>query len=110
MYLSNFIEIMNIEESWDEIIDWLGVEKLIELPKGSEFRTAYIEDPESIEIVPLRTGIPRRITENQWDDFCNKFKEVKRNGYDPYRPGHYAQISHNASYLVAILREFEESG
>ncbi len=101
---------MSFTEDWNEIAEWLSGQRSIELSKGGKFKARYIGEVNSIEIVPIKTGIPRRINENQWDIFIEKFKEVKRSGYDPYRPGHYAHISHNASYLVAILQKFDDTG
>lgn len=98
---------MSEEFDWDDLVEWLSDEHLLELAKGSKFKAAFIEGANAIEIVPTKTGIPRRINERQWDIFVDKFREVKKSGYDPYRPGHYAQISHNASYLVAILLAYE---
>ena len=100
---------MSTEIDWEYVTEWLSDEHLLELAKGSKFKAAFIEDANSIEIIPTKTGIPRRINERQWEIFVEKFRDVKKSGYDPYRPGHYAQISHNASYLVAILLAFEEN-
>jgi len=96
---------MNNDESWREINDWLLEERKIGLPKGEDFRATFNSAKQAIEIIPTKTGIPRRISKKEWNKFVTKFNKVKNNGYDPLRPGHYAQITHNSSYLVAILRE-----
>ena len=74
-------------------------------PSARDFRAFFDTNNNYIEVIPTETGIPRRISKNEWDRFAIKYGEVKSNGYDPLRPGHYAQITHNSSYLVAILKK-----
>jgi len=95
---------MNIEKKWEEIRDWLSKEKRINLPRGSEFEVSFDGKMNEIVIVPLQTGIPRRVGKEEWHRFGEKFNEVEENGYDPFRPGHYARVTFNSSYLVAILK------
>lgn len=96
---------MNIEKTWNEIIKWLSDEKIIGLPKGNKFKISFNKKKGLIQIIPLKTGIPRIITKKEWRRFGEKFNQVKSNGYDPLRPGHYSQITHNSSYIVALLKE-----
>lgn len=97
---------MDIEELWNQVTKWLKEEKEIKLPKGEYFRVSFDANSKAIEIVPTKTGIPRRVKKEEWVRFGEKFNFVKEKGYDSFRPGHYAQITYNSSYLVAILKEY----
>ncbi len=94
---------------WGEVTQWLAEKRRIGLPKGGDFEVSFDDDTNSIEIVPIETGIPRRVSREEWRRFVDRFNEVKKKGYDPLRPGHYADITHNSSYLVAVLKELEYS-
>jgi hypothetical protein len=95
---------MDIEKSWKDLTCWLSQEKKFSLPRGSDFSAKYVNKIDSIQIVPSETGIPRIISKNEWIKFCEKFQAIQKTKYDPLRPGHYAQISHNSSYLVAMVK------
>ena len=97
---------MNVDKLWNEIKLWLLDEKMIELQKGGKFKVIFDINSEIIEIIPIKSGISRRINKEEWIKFGNKFNSVKNEGYDPFRPGHYAKITFNSSYLVAIIKEY----
>ena len=103
-------EIMDIEETWMEITEWLAKERVISLPKGNDFRALYKTENDVIEVIPTETGIPRQVSKKEWEKFGLKFNKVRENGYDPLKPGHYAQVTYNSSYLVAILKESSKLG
>jgi len=95
---------MDPVQSWNSVIDWIQSGRTLSLPRGKEFKVTYNQQNRIIEIVPTQTGIPRWVGEKEWALFINKFNEVIDKGYDPWKPGHYARISYNSSYLVAILK------
>lgn len=100
---------MNIDSLWNKIIGRLADEKELSLPRGKNFKASFDKEKQIITIVPTKTGIPRTITKEEWTRVGNKFNQVKKEGYEPLRPGHYARISHNSSYIVAILKEYGNS-
>lgn len=95
---------MNSEKTWKKIITCLTQEKIIKLPKGGEFRARSNTSSNEISVTPIVTGISRRINLLQWERFVEKYNEVEASGYDPLRSGHYAKVSFNSSYIVAILK------
>jgi len=96
---------MDITETWKDLAKWLRQQRNISLPRGKDFCASYKSKIDSIEVIPSLTGIPRLISKNEWTRFCEKYNTVIKTKYNPLRPGHYAQISHNSSYIVAILKE-----
>lgn len=97
---------MDTERHWNEITEWLSEEKSIHLPRGKEFLASFNRNEKVIVVIPSETGIPRRIAKDEWKRFGEKFADVENRGYDPLKPGHYASITFNSSYLVAILKEY----
>jgi len=102
--ISTMIQRLDVENNWKKVISNLSTETTFKLSKGSEFTA--ISDPvkNTITITPKQTGISRTIGKQEWTRFTEKFNEVIDSDYDPMRPGHYAKISFNASYLIAIIK------
>ena len=96
---------INSSKGWQALQEWLGREREVPLPRGSPFKAAYDQGAHEISIVPTRTGIERRVGKDEWNRFVNKFNSVEDSGYDPMQPGHYARVTFNSSYLVALIRE-----
>lgn len=96
---------MNPDEIWKDVTKWLSKERVVQLPRGKEFNAHFNKEKSLIEVVPSKTGVPRIVSYKEWIRFAEKFNVVKSNGYDPWKPGHYAMISYNSSYIVAILRQ-----
>ena len=96
---------MDPERSWLEVIEWLGTPREIRLPRGRPFHVRYDPEEGKVIVTPSLTGIERRIGREYWERYVNRFNEVERSGYDQFRPGHYAAITHNSSYMVALTRE-----
>ena len=98
---------MIFEKDWEEIADWLSEERSFSSKRGSKFHACFAKDAGEIVFIPLESGIERRVSRAEWGRFMQRYNKVKVAGYDPLRAGHYARITFNASYLVAILLEFE---
>jgi hypothetical protein len=96
---------MRPESSWLELIEWLRTAREIHLPRGKPFRVRYNPEEGKVIVTPSLTGIERRIGREYWERYVNRFNEIERTEYDPFRPGHYAAITHNSSYMVALTRE-----
>ncbi len=96
---------INSPKGWKALQEWLVQEREVALPRGSLFKATYDRGAHEITIVPTRTGIERRVSSDEWNRFVNKFNSVEESGYDPMRPGHYARVTFNSSYLVALIRE-----
>ncbi len=99
---------MDIEKNWEKILAYLNQERSLKLTKGSEFNAKSDVKNNEIMVVPKETGIARRISKLEWTRFVEKFNDVEKSGYDPMRPGHYAKISFNSSYLIAIVKASAE--
>lgn len=97
---------METDRLWSGIAKWLSNEKTIHLPRGKPFVASFDKSDGVIIVTPSETGIPRRISKEEWNRFGEKFEDVEKRGYDPLKPGHYARITFNSSYLVAILKEY----
>ena len=95
---------MKIDETWRKIVTCIDKEKSITLPRGGKFIAKSNVSDNEIIVIPTKTGIPRRISYIEWSKFVEKFNEVEKSGYDPLRSGHYAKVSFNSSYIVAILK------
>ena len=95
---------MDIDETWIRILKCIVKEKSMTLPRGSEFIAKSNIDDNEITIIPNKTGISQRISYIEWSKFVEKFNEVEKSGYDPLRSRHYAKVSFNSSYIIAILK------
>lgn len=98
------IQRLDVENNWKKVISNLSTETTLKLPKGSEFTAISDSGKSIITITPKQSGISRIIGKKEWIRFAERFNEVIDSGYDPLRPGHYARISFNASYLIAIIK------
>lgn len=97
---------MDIEKIWVEITEWLSESKTIGLPRGQDFNASFNSDLNAIEIIPSKTGIPRVVNRDEWIKFGEKYNSVVEAGYEPLRPGHYARVTYNSSYIVGIVRSY----
>ncbi len=52
----------------------------------------------------MESGNERRVSREEWNRLVDKFNSVEDSGYDPVRPGHYARLTFNSSYLVALIK------
>lgn len=95
---------METDKTWRKILTCTDKEKNIKLPRGGEFIAKSNVSDNEIIVTPKETGISRRISWLEWGRFVEKYNDVERSGYDPLRPGHYAKVSFNSSYIVAILK------
>ncbi len=96
---------MNTQRSWEALRRWLEREREISLARGRPFRVFLDSKRDELVIIPLESGIERHVGRGEWSRFVEKFNSVENSGYDPLRPGHYARVSFNSSYLVAIVKE-----
>ncbi len=101
------VEKVDVEDGWEEITAFLSKKASFKLTRGSEFTAIADRSKDEIIITPKETGIARVIGKQEWNRFVEKFNEVVDSGYDPLRPGHYARISFNSSYLIAIVKKKE---
>lgn len=93
---------------WERIKEALSSEIELSLPTGSPFKATYDSEYNQIVIVPIKTGIPRRINFTEWERFVNKYNDIENGPYNPLRPGHYAQVSFNSSYLIALVKSIQK--
>lgn len=94
-------------EGWKVLREWLKRRRKVSLPRGRPFQVGFEERRDEIIIVPAESGIERRVSRPEWDRFVDKFNSVEESRYDPLRPGHYARLTFNSSYLVALVKAAE---
>lgn len=95
---------METDETWKKILICTDPEIKMKLVRGGEFVAKSNVSDNEIIVTPKKSGISRRISWLEWSRFVEKYNEIERSGYDPLRPGHYAKVSFNSSYIVAILK------
>ena len=97
---------LDASNSWTELGRQLRTARQVPLPRGEPFKASYDPARNEVALVPSQTGIERHVTWEEFQRFAAKHNQVEESGYDPMRPGHYQRITYNASYLVALVREF----
>ncbi len=93
------------QDDWTLVKEFLSEPREIGLTRGLPFEASSNPNEDEVTIIPSQTGIERRIGRDEWERFVERFNQVEDSGFDPLRPGHYARVSFNSSYLVALVRE-----
>jgi hypothetical protein len=95
--------LLDVNRTWRLIQESLSKKKEFKLKSGSNFLAFFDFKTQEIVLIPLKTGIERRVNKSEWERFVKKYNTVVRDGYDPLKPGHYARITFNSSYLVVLV-------